>query len=144
MILIIPTIVSSFLSNYLIVSYTNRGVLCQEKTKPEDSRFPRAETALIENKVIVNIFGEEYPITAMSDPAYVSRIADFVDSRMKELAKRSRTKAKERVAILAAMSIASELFEKNEDISSFEEDFTSRLDSVMARLDETLANVPAD
>jgi cell division protein ZapA len=98
----------------------------------------------VENKVIVNIFGEEYPITAISDPAYVSRIADFVDSRMKELAKRSRTKAKERVAILAAMSIASELFEKNADIASFEEDFTSRLDRIVARLDETLANVPAD
>ena len=49
--------------------------------------------ATVENKVIVNIFGEEYPITASNDPEYIARIADLVDSRMREVANSSRTKA---------------------------------------------------
>jgi cell division protein ZapA (FtsZ GTPase activity inhibitor) len=95
-----------------------------------------------ENKVIVNIFGEEYPITASSDPADISRIADFVDTRMKELSKISRSKSRDKVAILTAMSLASELLEKSEDIDTLESDFSSRLDKLVNRLDEALSFSP--
>jgi cell division protein ZapA (FtsZ GTPase activity inhibitor) len=94
---------------------------------------------VVENKVIVNIFGEEYPITAPNDPAYIARIADFVDCRMKELAKISRTKAKDKLAILTALSIASELLEKSETVNGLEEQYSARIDRLVARLDESLA-----
>ena len=58
------------------------------------------------NKVVVKIFGEEYPIAGSADQAYISRIADYVDSKMKETAKNSQIKSRDKVAILAAMSIA--------------------------------------
>jgi len=94
---------------------------------------------VVENKVIVNIFGEEYPITAPNDPAYIARIADFVDCRMKELSKISRTKAKDKLAILTALSIASELLEKSETVSGLEVEYSNRIDRLVARLDESLA-----
>ena len=62
---------------------------------------------LAENKVVVNIFGEDYPITGVTDPSYISRVADFVDARMKEAAGGSRVHSRDRIAILAAMSLAS-------------------------------------
>jgi len=95
--------------------------------------------SVVENKVIVNILGEDYPITATQDPAYISRIADFVDSRMKELAQVSRAKAKDKVAILAALSIASELFERTDRLAEWEANTTTRLDQALTRLDEVLA-----
>lgn len=94
---------------------------------------------VVENKVIVNILGEDYPITATQDPAYISKIADFVDSRMNELAKVSRAKANDKVAILAALSIASELFEQNDRFSELDEELSSRLDRAVKRLDDALA-----
>lgn len=91
-----------------------------------------------ENKVTVNIYGEEYPITGVSDPAYISRIADYVDLRMKETAKNSRVAARDKVAILAAMSIASEFYENNDSKNEFQKQFSSKIDNLISRLDSVL------
>ena len=91
-----------------------------------------------ENKVTVNIYGEEYPITGVSDPAYISRIADYVDLRMKETAKSSGVAARDKVAILAAMSIASEFYENNDSKNEFQKQFSSKIDNLISRLDSVL------
>ena len=91
-----------------------------------------------EHKVTVNIYGEEYPITGVSDPSYISRIADFVDLRMRETAKGSRTAARDKVAILTAMSIASELYEKKDDSNNFSEQFNAQIEHLINRLDSVL------
>ncbi|MDX9858190.1 MAG: cell division protein ZapA [candidate division Zixibacteria bacterium] len=92
----------------------------------------------VENRVVVRIFGEDYPITGENDPKYISRIADLVDSRMKEVSKLSRSHARDKVAILAAMSIASELHEKGSALQVMEAGFQTRLDTLLGRLDEAL------
>lgn len=91
-----------------------------------------------ENKVTVNIYGEEYPITGVSDPAYISRIADYVDLRMKETAKSSRVAARDKVAILAAMSIASEFYENNDSKDEFQKQYISKIENLISRLDSVL------
>jgi len=98
--------------------------------------------AFAENKVIVKIFGEDYPITGSGDPAYISRVADYVDSRMKEVARRARSEARDRVAILAALSIASELIERSECLTMAEDEYCIRLDKLAARLDDALGDNP--
>ena len=95
----------------------------------------------VENKVLVNIYGEEYPITGITDPSYISKIADFVDSKMRETANASNVKVKEKIAILAAMSIASELHEKNEKLETMNDNFGSQLDNMNNRLDLILADI---
>ncbi|MDF1545892.1 MAG: cell division protein ZapA [bacterium] len=93
-----------------------------------------------ENKVVVKIFGDDYPITGVADPAYISRVADYVDAKMKETAKVSRIKSRDKVAILAAMSIASEFYETREQLSSATDQLGGRLDSLLERLDSALAD----
>ena len=61
----------------------------------------------VENKVVVNIFGEDYPIMGENNPEYITGVAGMVDARMKDIAKVSRSKSRDKIAILAAMSIAS-------------------------------------
>jgi cell division protein ZapA len=97
--------------------------------------------AIVENQVVVNIFGEEYPIKGSEDPGYISRIADLVDSRMKEIAATSRCKTKDKLAILTALSFASELCEKSEDLSGYEDKFSSRIDKIVTNLEDTLAGI---
>jgi cell division protein ZapA len=94
----------------------------------------------VENKVVVNIFGGEYPITGVSDSAYISKVADYVDSKMKEASDGARVSSREKVAILAAMSIASELLEKSERLSVVESDSNPILDDIIKRLDKALAS----
>jgi len=92
-----------------------------------------------ENKVVVNIFGEDYPITGVTDPSYISRVADFVDARMKEAAGASRVHSRDRIAILAAMSLASELMEAKEQLAGSQDHFKSRADGILTRLEAELA-----
>lgn len=89
-----------------------------------------------ENRVLVNIYGDEYPITGVSDPPHISRIADFVDAKMKEVAKNSRIAGRDKVAILAAMSIASELHEKTEKLDHLNEQINTQVDGILERLDQ--------
>jgi cell division protein ZapA (FtsZ GTPase activity inhibitor) len=90
------------------------------------------------NKVMVNIYGEEYPITGFSDPSYISKIADFVDTKMKATAKGSRIAARDKIAILTALSIASELFELKDEESSSENEIDERIDSLINRINKVL------
>jgi len=94
--------------------------------------------AIVENTVIVKIFGEEYPITGASDPDHIRRVADFVDTRMREIAQISRSKARDKVAILTALSIASELVEKRDQLNNVETDHSNSVDSLLNRLDAAL------
>lgn len=94
----------------------------------------------VENKVVVRIFGEEYPITGAGDPAHISKIADFVDSRMQEIARQSRIKARDKVAILAALSLASELLEKKESVSLSRREQEAKLSDLLNQLDAALTD----
>ena len=92
-----------------------------------------------EHSVIVKIFGEDYPIAGTSDPAYISKVADIVDTRMREVAEQSKVKARDKVAILTALSLASELCENKERLRAAEGGSSGRLDKLLQRLDEALA-----
>ena len=92
-----------------------------------------------ENKVVVNIFGEEYPISGGSDPTHISRIADLVDTRMRDASQDSRIKGRDKIAILAAMSIASEMYDYSKELETSKDLVNTRVESLLKRLDSVLA-----
>ncbi|MEW5992985.1 MAG: cell division protein ZapA [Candidatus Zixiibacteriota bacterium] len=94
---------------------------------------------MVDNKVVVHIFGEDYPLSGVADPAYATRVAEYVDSKMKEAARTGRIQARDKVAILAALSMASELLEKSQLSDSVKDKAESRLDRIIADLDKALA-----
>ena len=91
-----------------------------------------------DNKVIVKIFGEDYPITGVSDTDHISKVADYVDTKMNDIAKTSRIQSRDKLAILTSLSIASELQEKADIVSQGDQQYNERLDSLIARLDNVL------
>jgi cell division protein ZapA (FtsZ GTPase activity inhibitor) len=93
----------------------------------------------IESKIMVKIYGEEYPITGWCDEARMNRIAQLVDERMGETARSTGVHARDKVAILAALSLASELLEATENQHDDDGSVSSRLDSVLTRLDQAIA-----
>ena len=58
----------------------------------------------------VEIHGQRYPIRSTLDPAYVARLATYVDEKIKAAADSTRTGDSLRLAVLAALNIADELF----------------------------------
>ena len=58
----------------------------------------------------VEIFGQTYSVRAGSDPAYVERLARYVDGQMQEVSRTSGAVDSVRIAVLAALNIADECF----------------------------------
>lgn len=68
--------------------------------------------------VHVEIFGQTYAVRAGADPGYVERLAAFVDGKMKEVARSTKTVDSQRIAVLAALNVADELFAAREGVQS--------------------------
>ena len=64
--------------------------------------------------VKVDIFGKTYTLKGEADPDYVQKVAAFVDKRMNEVAGNSSVASTAKVAILAAVNIADELFREQQ------------------------------
>jgi len=64
-----------------------------------------------EGRVIpVEIAGQRYPIRSTLDQEYVARLARYVDEKMRAAADSTPTGDTMRLAVLAALNIADELF----------------------------------
>ena len=64
--------------------------------------------------VQVEIFGQTYSVKAGSDAAYVTRLAAFVDEEMKDVSRASGAVDSLRVAVLAALNLADEIFRQRQ------------------------------
>lgn len=81
----------------------------------------------MENRVTMNICGEEYTLVAEEAPSYMQRVAKYVDGKMSELtgaAKISRNDA----AVLAAVNITDELFKAQEAAENLRRQLKTYLD----------------
>ena len=58
----------------------------------------------------VEIFGSVYQVRGRDDTGYLQSLADLVDRKMREVAQHASTADTARIAILAALNLADELF----------------------------------
>ena len=68
----------------------------------------------------VEIFGQTYNVRGEGDPNYLTELARFVDTRMREVAAQVATVDPMKIAILAALNIADEFsrFRKERDTAA--------------------------
>jgi cell division protein ZapA len=59
----------------------------------------------------VRIFGATYNVRGSDDSGYLQALADLVDGKMREVAQVVATTDTARIAILAALNVADELFQ---------------------------------
>jgi len=92
------------------------------------------------NILKVMIYGTEYPIKGSTDPEYIKEVANYVDTKMKEINKTISIDSSLKVAILAALNITDELFrERNHvDVSSVQFDFSDRIVKLNEELNECI------
>ena len=91
------------------------------------------------NQVQISIFGQEYSVKAPADPEYIQKIAEYVDGKMREVQSGfSSTQSSTRIAILAAMNIADELFNARQsgDVDSIAVE--QKISSLIDFIDENL------
>lgn len=87
--------------------------------------------------VRVEIFDQAYNLRG-SDPEYILKLADYVDSKMRAVAEATNTIDTVRLAVLAALNIADEyhLLKKKQDSGST--DYLKRAHRLVNALDEVL------
>jgi len=93
-----------------------------------------------DNLVRVTIFGQEYTVKAPADASYIKSIAEFVDSKMREVQEELSTpQSPARVAILAAMNISDELFTARKEKAELSDSVETKIQAVIDLIDESLS-----
>ncbi len=82
----------------------------------------------------VEIFGERYTLRATDSPDYLRRVAEYVDGKFQEVAKGSPALVPAKVAVLASLNIADELFKQNESVCRQEDELLARIDGIVQLL----------
>ena len=86
----------------------------------------------------VEIFGSEYHLRADADTDYVRTVAAYVDAKMSEIAQSQSIVSSTKVAILAAINIADELFKERRKREQTEQDVSERAEALSAVLARSL------
>ncbi|HBN45569.1 MAG TPA: cell division protein ZapA [Candidatus Marinimicrobia bacterium] len=87
----------------------------------------------------VSIFGHEYTVKAPADSTYIKNIAEYVDTKMREVQEgMPDVQSTERIAILAAMNISDELFTNKKDKEIFSSEMENKVQSLIEIVDENL------
>ena len=88
----------------------------------------------------VEIFGQTYNVRAEGDSAYIHDLARFVDSRMKEVAERTATVYTTKIAILAALNISDDLYQREKTKKDSPSDAVARAERLIQKLDAALGS----
>jgi cell division protein ZapA len=66
------------------------------------------------NRVTISILGEEYILRGSSSAEEMQRVGNYVDRMMKTLAENNIQMSRHKIAVLAALNVADELFKLKE------------------------------
>jgi cell division protein ZapA len=94
--------------------------------------------AASEHLVQVEIFGERYTVRSEEDPGHIHRVAQYVDAKFYEIAKRSPSLPSPKMAILASLEIADELLKLEEERGRIEAEVVARIGELVRLLDAEL------
>ena len=96
-----------------------------------------AETGDVE----VEIFGQRFRV-AVGDatPAYIQRLAGYVDERMQAIAQTAKTMPLTRMAILTALNIADDLCTLQDDYDHSSHLLHTKTDQLIALVEEQIAD----
>ena len=88
--------------------------------------------------VPVVIMGQTYTVRAEEDIGYIEELARFVDTKMRTIAEATGTTEPLKVAILAALNVADELFKAEENGRVADEELAARAAELVKSLEESL------
>ena len=92
----------------------------------------------------VVIYNQTYSLRSDHDPEYIQQLAAHVDQCMNDIARAGMTVDSLRVAILAALQIADELYQARKEMRETEETIAERSAKYAELLDQALRSGPIE
>jgi cell division protein ZapA len=93
------------------------------------------------NVLKVRIYGAEYSIRGQADANYIKAVAEYVDKKMREVDSNFRVDSSLKVAILASLNIADELFRERADKEEIRTQLEDKIKEINSLIDRQLKNV---
>jgi cell division protein ZapA len=90
------------------------------------------------NVVQVQIFGHNYTIRGEADHEYITQVSAYVDRKMREITEKLPVASLSKVAILASLNIADELFKERAQLEEQSKQLNEKAARLNAVLDELL------
>ena len=90
------------------------------------------------NEVRVQIFGSAYTIRGQADQKYVERVAAYVDQKMREINEKLPMASVAKVAVLASLNLADELFHERDERRALAARVSDRADRMSDALESCL------
>jgi len=89
----------------------------------------------MDNKSIkVEIFGSEYTLKSETSAEYIEKISSIVDEKMHKLAEESKIKSPGKIAVLAALNIADDLYQLSDKYERLIENFENKSKELSERI----------
>jgi cell division protein ZapA len=86
----------------------------------------------------IEIYGQTYNVHGDQDDAYLAKLAQFVDNKMRDVAEATHTVDSLRVAVLAALNVSDELFTLRARQSQFEGPLRKRVERCVILVEKAL------
>ncbi len=89
--------------------------------------------------VVVEVYGQKYPIKTQLDPQYVEQLATFVESRMEMASKTSPSSDAVGLAVLAALNITDEFFRTRTSLIDSSGNLAAKAEAIEKMVDQALS-----
>lgn len=80
------------------------------------------------------ILGQRYTIRSDASPEYIQELVSYMESKIREIQKGVPSEDSLKVSILAALTIADELFQTREGVAALEADLARAIERLIERL----------
>ena len=91
----------------------------------------------------VEVYGQRFTLQGEADEAYIHELAKFVDGHMRTLTQNMKTGTPTKLAILAAINIADQLFQQQRQQQAGEVEVDRLTKSMLEHIDNQLELHPA-
>jgi len=92
--------------------------------------------AAVSRQVKVTLAGQKFSVRTDARPKYVRELAAFVNEKMEEARQTGKTVTTQSLALLAAMSIADDLFQLRESEEELRRDIRNKSERILRYLDK--------
>ncbi len=92
------------------------------------------------DSVTIQIYGESYTLKAGGDPSYIKEVAAFVDGKMREISSEGKAITTDKVAMLAALNIADELFKARREWKLSDEETEKKIEELLSALQKAIGD----
>ena len=92
----------------------------------------------MQNRVEVEIFDNKCVIVGEEDEEYIKNIAEYVDSKVKDIVDKTKTISTIPAVLLAAINITDELFKLKKEYSLLTESSKKQEEDLVLKIDEAI------